>query len=196
MSLSFKVPVLALALLAGAVAVRANQPLPIEGNPSAAVHVIIYQDLECPMCAQWHAILQSQIIPQYGSRVAFEFRDFPLRQHTWSFQAAVLARFFDSRQLSWGLQWRDYCFLHQTDFTAANLLDKAAAFGAPLGITRAELNQALTNQQFIGLVQANYNEGLNLDHVQHTPTVLLDGVEATTPDQLKAFIDLALRQAR
>lgn len=64
---------------------------PIAGNPQSKVRVIIFHDLECPDCAHWHGAFETQF-PSFGSRVAFEFRDCPLPQHLWSFNAAVIAR--------------------------------------------------------------------------------------------------------
>ncbi|HXR97248.1 MAG TPA: thioredoxin domain-containing protein [Terriglobales bacterium] len=160
---------------------------PVVGNPKAAVRVIIYQDLECPDCARWHGVLQSQTIPRFSSQVAFEFRDFPLPQHLWSFNAAVLARFFDTKAARVGLAWRDYCFVHQTDFTPDNLLDKAAAWAAPYGITRAQLETVFSRGDLFALVQADQQRGKR-DNVQHTPTVLVDGVEAQSPEQLEQML--------
>jgi protein-disulfide isomerase len=163
---------------------------PVAGNPKAAVRVIIYQDLECPDCARWHGVLQNQTIPRFGSQVAFEFRDFPLPQHLWSFNAAVLARFFDTKAPRIGMAWRDYCFVHQSDFTPDNLLDKAAAWAAPYGIPRAQLEPVFSRADLFALVQADQQRGKR-DNVQHTPTVLVDGIEAQSPEQLEQMLTRA-----
>lgn len=168
----------------------AGDPDPVVGNVHSKLRVIIYQDLECPDCARWHQVFQSQIIPQFGKQVAFEFRDFPLPQHLWSFNAAVLARFFDTRGLNIGMAWRNYCFTHQDALTPDNLMDTAANWARAYGITRAQLENAFSNPELFALVQADMHRG-NQDNVQHTPTVLFAGTEATTPQQL----ELRLAQA-
>lgn len=166
-------------------------PDPVAGNPQASVRVIIYQDLECPDCAQWHGVLESTILPKYGKQVAFEFRDFPLRQHRWSFNAAVIARYFDTRSVPVGLAWRDYCFTHQDELTPDNLINRAAAWAAPHGVSRAQIEQVFSRSDLFAEVQADLKRG-ETDHVQHTPTVLLDGKEATTPEGLEQMLTQAL----
>ncbi|HUX66040.1 MAG TPA: thioredoxin domain-containing protein [Terriglobales bacterium] len=166
-------------------------PDPVAGNPAAAVRVIVYQDLECPDCARWHGVFLSQIIPRFGAHVAFVFRDYPLPQHLWSFNAAVIARYFDSKQMKIGMAWRDYCFTHQDELTPDNLIDEAARWAKPYGITRAELEQVFANPELFAQVQADQRRG-DSDHVQHTPTVLLNGVEAQTPEQLEQMLEQAL----
>lgn len=192
--LAFSCVLLVVGLAAWAKPPAASEPDPVAGNPKATVRVIIYQDLECPSCAQWHQTLESAILPKYGKQVAFEFRDFPLRQHRWSFNAAVLARFFDTRSLQLGLAWRDYCFTHQEELTPDNLLNQAAAWAAPHGISHQQIEQVFSRSDLFALVQADLKRG-ELDHVQHTPTVLLNGVEATTPEQLEQMLARALATA-
>lgn len=166
-------------------------PDPVAGNARSSLRVIIYQDLECPDCARWHGIFESQIIPRFGARVGFEFRDYPLPQHLWSFNAAVLARYFDTRSAKLGMAWRDYCFTHQDQLTPDNLMDKAAAWAAPAGIHRADLAQVFDRTDLFALVQADQQRG-HQDNVQHTPTVLFDGIEATTPEELQQRLAAAL----
>lgn len=169
----------------------AATPDPVAGNPQAAVRVIIYQDLECPDCARWHGVFEDTIIPRFGRQVAFEFRDFPLPQHLWSFNAAVLARFFDTHSVKMGMAWRDYCFRHQDILTADNLLDQAAQWATPYGISRVQLAGVFSRSDLFAEVEADQQRG-RLDHVEHTPTILLNGVEATTPEVLEQRLAAAL----
>jgi len=192
--LSVTVTVLAFGMAAWAKPPAAT-PDPVAGNPQSSVRVIIYQDLECPDCAQWHAVLESTILPKFGKQVAFEFRDFPLRQHRWSFNAAVLARYFDTLNVQVGLAWRDYCFTHQDELTPDNLINQAAAWAAPHGVSRAQIEQVFSRSDLFAKVTADLKRG-NADQVQHTPTVLLNGKEATTPEQLEQMLTQALRVAR
>jgi protein-disulfide isomerase len=169
----------------------APPPDPILGNTHSAVRVIIYQDLECPDCARWHGLFQTQFIPQFGARVGFEFRDFPLPQHLWSFNAAVIARYLDARSPALGMAWRDYCFTHQDSITPDNLVDRAAAFVAPHGITRAQIDQVFADNDWFAPVLADQERG-HTDKIVHTPTILFNGVEAQTPEQLTQMLSQAL----
>ena len=43
--------------------------------------------------------------------------DFPLPMHNWSYDAAVIARYFDSQSKELGIAFRDYIFQHQPEIT-------------------------------------------------------------------------------
>ena len=66
----------------------------VEGNPSSPVRVIIYQDLQCGDCLVFRQMMDSTLLPKFGSRVAFEHRDFPLPKHSWAREAAQASHFF------------------------------------------------------------------------------------------------------
>lgn len=179
---------------------------PEMGNPRAQVRVVIFEDLECPDCAHWHGVMKQQFFPVYRSRVRFEFRDFPLPQHAWAFNAAVVARYFATRSAELYFAWRDYCFTHQDELTPANLMERAGAFAAAAGIPRAALDAAFGRADLFAAVKRDQAEGERAD-VRHTPTILVGAnrtgvdrggaldaaglMEATTPEQLT----LMLRQA-
>lgn len=186
---------LSLIFVLGALAQAAVPPAPVEGNPHARVHVIIFEDLECPSCAMWHKKLLSQYLPEFRSDVAFQFHDFPLPQHAWSFNAAVISRFFAEKQPALYFPWRTYCFAHQEEITADNLLDKAAQFAAPAGITREQIEAAFGQMDLLQAVEADRALG-EKSNVQHTPTIYVQGrqkVEVSTPEQFVAAVKAALR---
>ena len=56
--------------------------------------------------------------------------DFPLPMHNWSFQAAVMAHYFDSRSKQFGSDFRDYIFQHQLEINPGNLRSFAEKFAA------------------------------------------------------------------
>ena len=63
--------------------------------PTASkVAIIVFEDLECPACARAHPY---EIEAAKQTHVALVRRDFPLPQHTWAFQGAVLARYIQEK---------------------------------------------------------------------------------------------------
>jgi protein-disulfide isomerase len=76
----------------------------------AKVAIVEFADLECPMCARENPVIM-QAVDHY--HVAWERHDFPLPMHNWSFQAAVNARWFDTRSKKLGDDYRNAVFANQ-----------------------------------------------------------------------------------
>jgi len=63
---------------------------PTRGNKDAKVVVVNYDDFECPFCSRMHATLFPEILKEYGDRVLFIYKDYPLEEiHPWSIHAAI-----------------------------------------------------------------------------------------------------------
>ena len=78
--------------------------------PGAKVAIVEFADLECPMCARENPVIQ-QAVNQY--HIPWERHDFPLPMHNWSFQAAVNARWFDTKSKKLGDDYRNFIFANQ-----------------------------------------------------------------------------------
>lgn len=74
------------------------------------VAIVEFADLECPMCGRENPVIM-QAVEKYN--VAWERHDFPIPGHVWSFQAAVNARWFDTRSKKLGDDYRDAVFANQ-----------------------------------------------------------------------------------
>ena len=106
-------------VLASALAVVAVDASSLKPPPGVSVAIIVFGDLQCPACAQAEPLLQQAATAQ---NVPLVFYDFPLRQHPWAFDAAVLARFIEE---NWGAnvsdEFRHYIYLNQPQITKGNV---------------------------------------------------------------------------
>jgi protein-disulfide isomerase len=82
------------------------------------VAIIVFEDLECPQCARAAPLLHDAS-KKYN--VPLVQHDFPLKQHPWSFEAAVNARYFDTQSQKLGDEYRLYVFQNQNYITKQNL---------------------------------------------------------------------------
>jgi len=63
---------------------------PSRGAKGAKVVVVNFDDFECPFCSRMHETLFPQIFKEYGDRVTFIYKDYPLAEiHPWAIHAAV-----------------------------------------------------------------------------------------------------------
>src|ERR1700747_1000929 len=82
------------------------------------VAIVVFEDLQCPMCRRT-APLVEQASKTY--KIPVVRHDFPLPMHNWSYQAAVMARYFDTFSKSVGNEFRDYIFENQLEIDPQNL---------------------------------------------------------------------------
>src|SRR5260370_26309811 len=65
---------------------------PTRGNKDSKVTVVNYDDFECPFCSRMHLTLFPGLFKEYGNRVLFIYKDYPLEEiHPWAVHAAVNA---------------------------------------------------------------------------------------------------------
>jgi protein-disulfide isomerase len=170
----------------------------VEGLAGSPVHVIIYEDLQCPDCADFRVMMDQQILPKYGGRVEFIHRDFPLAKHAWARRAAIAARFFTEKDPQLGLEYRRHTMATQGGATADNFKDRVAEFARQHGLKPEEALAALDNPRYAELVEKDYQEGVGRGIV-HTPTALVNGapfIETFTFEEISKGIDDALAQAK
>ena len=89
--------------------------------PGSKVAIVEFADLECPKCAVENPVIM-QAVEKY--HVAWMRHDFPLPQHTWSFQAAVNARWFDTKSKKLGDDYRNAVFANQASIESKDDLEK------------------------------------------------------------------------
>jgi protein-disulfide isomerase len=95
--------------------------------PGAKAAIVVFEDLECPTCATFYPQLW-EVANKYN--VPLLLHDFPLAMHPWSFDAAVYARYFDTKSQKLGDDFRGYIYKNQTQIDKQNLrqyVDKFAS---------------------------------------------------------------------
>lgn len=104
-------------LLANGLAWSADTSM-LKAPKGSKVAIIVFEDLECPQCARAAPVLH-EASKKYG--IPLVQYDFPLKQHPWSLDAAVNARYFDTQSLKLGDEYRLWVFQNQNYITKQNL---------------------------------------------------------------------------
>jgi protein-disulfide isomerase len=137
-------------------------------KPPPGVHVALYEfaDLECPMCARQNPVFKDASAKYH---VPWLRHDFPLQMHVWSFQAAVNARWFDTKSKTLGDDYRDAVFATQISIeTKDDLRAFTEKFAQQHGVA---LPFVLDPQDKLSdEVKTDYALGLRLG-VHQTPTL-------------------------
>src|SRR6516162_4578645 len=100
--------------------VFAQEPVnPVLRPPRGAqVAIVVFEDLECPDCRRAAPLLEEA---SKTYKIPIVTHDFPLPFHKWSFEAAVIVRYFDSQSKALGHEYRSYIFYLNPETTPENL---------------------------------------------------------------------------
>ena len=120
-------------LLALVASLSAQQSL-VEGLAESKVRVLIYEDLQCPDCAEFRRMMDEKLLPRYADQVAFVHRDFPLAKHAWARKAAMAARYFAGVKPDLGLAYRRHIMAAIHETTAENFNNRLAQFARENGL--------------------------------------------------------------
>ena len=131
----------------------------------AAVAIVIFEDLECPDCAR-AAPLVEEASRTY--KIPVVRHDFPLQMHPWAYDAAILARYFDTKSKAIGNEFRDTVFKHQLEITKETLRAFAEKFAAAHKIDLPFVVDP--DGKLAAKIEADRTAGTELG-LQHTPTL-------------------------
>jgi protein-disulfide isomerase len=168
---------------------------PVRGPKDAKVTIVEYSDFQCPFCSRVYTTLENDVLKQYGDKVRFVFKNFPLTSiHPWAEDAAVASEcaFAQSNDHFWAMY--DGLFSRQADITQANLKEKTAEIATKAGMDAAKFQECLDGKKSLDAVRADESEGTALG-VNSTPTFFINGRRlsgAQTPENFRQMIDQEL----
>ncbi len=178
---------------------------PTRGNINAKVTVVNYDDFECPFCSRMHTTLFPGLFKEYGDRVLFIYKDYPLEEiHPWAVHAAVNANCLAAQNGDAYWDYADYLHGNQSAINGEKgrdgqnaELDKLAALQAQKHNLDVAKVQACAKAQNDKAVRASMHEG-DLVGVDATPTMFVNGQKldgAVPADEVRAALDQALKDA-
>jgi protein-disulfide isomerase len=178
---------------------------PVRGAKQSKVVLVAYDDLQCPYCTMMHQILFPELLKEYGDRVTFVYKDFPLPNHAWANHAAVDANCLAAQNPDAYWNFVDSVHASQQEINGKGTQELRLAEldritmqqGTDHKLDAASL-QACVKTQNDAVVKASVREGESLG-VEGTPTLFINGEEmsggvAPLP-RLRAALDRALKNS-
>jgi protein-disulfide isomerase len=178
---------------------QVHDPSALKPPSGARVAIVEFEDMECPMCAHVNPILKQAAATYH---IPWVRHDFPLRMHVWSFDAAVDARWFDTKSKKIGDDFRDEVFANQQSIATKNDLRAfAEKFAQQHGIGFPFVVDP--QGKLAAEVTADYNLGQRIG-IEHTPTIWIvtdktsgvPYVEVTDINNLYQIIDQAMADTK
>ena len=167
----------------------ATEGRPAEGPANAKVTMVEFVDFECPFCGTYARDTLPRVRRDYGDRIRYVSRHFPLDIHPHAEDAARSAECAHEQGRYWDLH--DLLFAHQKALGKRDLAGYAREAGLDMGRYESCLGAPTT----LGHIQQDLDDGRRYG-VTGTPTFFIDGkiIRGAQPyEQIKAQIDAALK---
>ena len=168
-----------------------------QGKKDATVSVIEYGDFQCPACGAYFPLVK-QLIADYGDRVLFVFRNFPLYgAHQ---NAEISAKAAEAAGMQ-GKFWEmlDKLYTNQADWSLVStnsVVEKYfAKYAGEIGIDIGKFNQDINSDQVKNKIKTDV-DGANSAQVDHTPTFFVNLKQIPNPQSdadFKSIIENALK---
>jgi protein-disulfide isomerase len=178
---------------------------PVRGSKDAKVVVVNYDDFQCPFCSRMHQTMFPEILKEYGDRVQFVYKDYPLSEiHPWATHAAVDANCLAAQSNDAYWEFADYIHANQREVSSAKGRDGQFAALDRLTLEQGQKHsvdvsklQSCIKAQNEDSIKASIHEADGVG-VTATPTLFVNGQEmdgAVSTSELRETLDQALEQA-
>lgn len=138
------------------------------GAADAKVVIVEFSDFQCPFCKQSYPVMK-EIIKNYGDKILFVYKDFPLTEtHTEAVIAALAGQCAHEQGKFW--QMHDKIFENQENLKIENLKIMAVQ----VGLNSLQFDACMQNGKYIEAVQDDLNLGVSLG-ISATPTFFING---------------------
>lgn len=157
----------------------------VKGNASSTVVLMEYADFECPACRSYYPMLR-EVFQEYGDRVQFVYRHFPLIGIHPNAEFAARASEAASKQ---GKFWEmhDLLFEKQNEWSkVADVSPIFESYATLLGLDVQKFKADWISKEVKDFVKAQRVHSLK-SGLQATPTFFLKGEQIKNPNSAQEF---------
>ena len=163
----------------------------VKGGKESKVTLIEYSDFQCPACGHYYPLVK-QLAQEFGDKIQFAYRHFPLPSHKNAELAARAAEAGGAQNKFW--EMHDMIFEHQGEWSEKSAGDARNIFrqyAEKLGLDTARFESDLDSDAVKNKVENDRQSGLR-SKVNSTPTFFLNGQKIQNPrsyDEFKSLIN-------
>jgi protein-disulfide isomerase len=162
----------------------------VKGNKDANVVLVEYSDFQCSWCATYAPIVD-RITEEFGEKIAFVYRHFPLPQHQQAELAAQAAEAAGKQKKFWGML--ELIFVNQTKWAGqSNARETFVSYAQFLNLDMNRFETDLDSPELKKEVENDYLSGVQ-SRVNSTPTFFLNGVKIQ-PQGYDSFREFILQE--
>lgn len=175
------------------------------GNPNAPVRIEVYEDFQCPACAEFSKSIESRLLESSyinEGLVQYEFMHYPFLDSNAvtkeSHQAANASMCALEQDRFW--DYHELLYINQGAVeNGGSFNDKRLqAFAESLGLDMSAFNQCFSDNKYSTEIEADFQKGQSIG-VTGTPSVFVNGTIVTpryvpSYEELEAAIQTALAE--
>ena len=166
----------------------------VKGATSSEVVLVEYSDFQCPACRQYHEPVKV-LVDEFGDRLTFAYRHFPLRRIHFNAQIAAQAAEAAGMQGKF-FEMHDLLFERQPEWSgnsSETMLETLNEYAVELELDLLQFNEDLESDEVKGYINEDLENALLLG-VNATPTFFLNGEKMNNPNSIDEF-RLLIQQA-
>jgi len=160
----------------------------VRGDKKAKVEIVEFSDIQCPYCSRFHGTMK-QVMDNYGDKVQWVFKHFPLAFHSQARPAALAAECAGEQ----GKYWDFIDYMYENQGSLGEEFFKSTAEGLKLKMD--QFNKCVADQKYATKIDQDIAEGKGLG-VSGTPKSFINGVPvngAYPYEEVKKIIDEQLK---
>ena len=163
-----------------------------KGAENPKVTLVEYSDFQCPACAAYYSLIDKTIL-EYGDRISFTYRHFPLPQHKNALAASYASEAAGKQGKFW--EMNQMLFERQSkwaeSYTATQTFE---GYAKELNLDLTQYKKDVSSPETKESVSHDRKTG-EASSVQSTPTFFLNNKKMQSPrtyEEFKALIEYAL----
>ena len=158
----------------------------VRGKKDSKVVLMEYGDFQCPACGQYFPIIKS-LEADYGNRVAFVFRHYPIISlHPNAFSAARAAEAASNQGKFWEMHDKLYETQNSWGQVTTNQQRLFEEYAKELKLNSSKFTADFTSEAVADRINRDVSSAKQFN-ITGTPTFILNGNKIDTPQGLTAF---------
>ncbi|MDD2807416.1 MAG: thioredoxin domain-containing protein [Patescibacteria group bacterium] len=153
---------------------------PSHGPKDSKVVVVEFLDFQCSYCLEAEPVIR-QILKDYGDKILFQYRDFPITDiHPQALMAAEAAECAHEQGKFW--EMRDKIFEDQANINEAVL----KTYAVQIGLNSVQFGNCLATEKYRSEIEQDLTDGYAAG-VKATPTFFINGARLDGAVPLNTF---------
>lgn len=166
-----------------------------KGNKDAPITIVEFSEYECPFCKSYVDDTYKKIMDEYGDKIYYVFRDYPLPFHSHAQNLAEAARCAGDQDKYWSMH--DLLFAKRDEWVEKkDITNSLAVYAKELGLNTQKFNSCLSSNKYTQAVKDDLALGEKVG-VGGTPSFFINGfmlVGAQPFENFKTVINEQLNQ--